>query len=121
MLLRNSKKVNKEISKSVVMSLLWEFFEFEVDCTLHKDMQKDTWISEIATVPLETNTVGEITIISPIEKVTVNDGEIVLPGYLDIGLYDTMEDLIVTFIGAVAFNLFAAIYSKNMQALFSDF
>lgn len=81
-------------------------------------MQKDTWISEIATVSLETNTVGEITIISPIENVTVNDGEIILPGYLDIGLYDTMEDLIVTFIGAVAFNLFAAIYSKKTCRLY---
>lgn len=101
------------IAFSVMIGVLWEFFEFGVDCTLHKDMQKDTWISEIATVSLETNTVGEITIISPIENVTVNDGEIILPGYLDIGLYDTMEDLIVTFIGAVAFNLFAAIYSKK--------
>lgn len=89
-----------------------------MDCTLHKDMQKDTWISEIATVSLETNTVGEITIISPIENVTVNDGEIILPGYLDIGLYDTMEALIVTFIGAVAFNLFAAIYSKKTCRLY---
>lgn len=40
---------------------------------------------------------------------------IVLDGYLDIGLYDTMEDLLVTFVGAVAFNLFAAVYAKKHQ------
>ena len=28
-------------------------------------------------------------------------------------MYDTMEDLFVTFIGAVAFNLFAAMYAKK--------
>lgn len=62
---------------------------------------------------MDTGTGGEIITIFPIEKVTVNDDKVVLDGYLDIGLYDTMEDLFVTFVGAVAFNLFASIYSKK--------
>ena len=36
-----------------------------------------------------------------------------LDGYLDIGLNDTMEDLIVNFIGAITFNVFGFIYLKN--------
>ena len=67
----------------------------------------------ISTVSLEVGSDSRVTTISQIEKVTINDGEAVLNGYLDIGLYDTMEDLFVTFVGAVSFNLFAAIYSKK--------
>ena len=78
---------------------------------MKKDMQKDTWVSEISTVSLEAGSDSRVTTISQIEKVTINDGEAVLNGYLDIGLYDTMEDLFVTFVGEVSFNLFAAIYS----------
>ena len=34
-------------------------------------------------------------------------------GYLDIGLIDTMNDLIVNFIGAIVFSIFGYIYTKN--------
>ena len=101
------------VSSSMLIGVLWEFFEFGVDRIMKKDMQKDTWVSEISTVSLNTGFDSRVTTISPIEKVTINDGEAVLNGYLDIGLYDTMEDLFVTFVGAVSFNLFAAIYSKK--------
>lgn len=99
------------ISFSMLIGVLWEFFEFGVDRILKKDMQKDTWVNEISTVSLGPG--NEVITISPIEKVTVNDGEVVLNGYLDIGLYDTMEDLFVTFVGALSFNLFASIYGKK--------
>lgn len=101
------------ISFSMLIGVLWEFFEFGVDRILKKDMQKDTWISEISTASFDTGSGSGVTIISPIETVTINDGEFVLNGYLDIGLYDTMEDLFVTFVGAISFNLFAAIYNKK--------
>lgn len=101
------------VSFSMLIGVLWEFFEFGVDRILKKDMQKDTWVSEISTVSLDTGSDNEIVTISPIEKVTVNDGDVVLDGYLDIGLYDTMEDLFVTFVGAISFNLFASIYSRK--------
>ncbi len=101
------------VSFSMLIGVLWEFFEFGVDCILKKDMQKDIWVSEISTISFDTSTGCEVITISPIEKVTVNDGKVVLNGYLNIGLYDTMEDLFVTFVGAIAFNLFASIYSKK--------
>ena len=101
------------VSFSMLIGVLWEFFEFGVDRIMKEDMQKDTWVSEISTVSLDAGSDSRVTTISQIEKVTINDGEAVLNGYLDIGLYDTMEDLFVTFVGAVSFNLFAAIYSKK--------
>jgi len=33
-------------------------------------------------------------------------------GYLDIGLYDTMKDMFVNFIGAVVFSIFGFFYAK---------
>ena len=36
-----------------------------------------------------------------------------LGGYLDIGLVDTMKDLIVNFIGAVTFSVIGFFYVKN--------
>ena len=51
----------------------------------------------------------------PIESVIVNgeDWTEELGGYLDIGLIDTMEDLVVNFIGAVVFSVFGFLYVKN--------
>ena len=122
-ILNRSKKVTFQLSPlfvsivafcfSMTIGVIWEFFEFGVDRVLKKDMQKDTWINEISTVSFDTGSGSGVTTISPIEKVSINDGEVVLNGYLDIGLYDTMEDLFVTFVGAISFNLFAAIYNKK--------
>ena len=103
------------VSFAMMIGVLWEFFEFGMDYFFGMDTQKDTWIYEFSTVALDPLQTGNLTTISPIESVSINNGEIVLDGYLDIGLYDTMEDLFVTFIGAVAFNLFAAVYAKKHQ------
>lgn len=101
------------VSFAMLIGVLWEFFEFGMDYFFGMDTQKDTWIYGFSTVSLDPLREGNITTISPIESVSINHGEIILDGYLDIGLYDTMEDLFVTFVGAVAFNLFAAVYAKK--------
>ena len=36
-----------------------------------------------------------------------------IQGYLDIGLNDTMEDLLVNFIGTSIFSIFGYLYVKN--------
>ena len=41
------------------------------------------------------------------KEITINNG------YLDIGLNDTMEDLIVNFIGAVIFSIIGLLYIKG--------
>ena len=43
----------------------------------------------------------------------VNGQELGLGGYLDIGLIDTMNDLIVNFIGAVVFSCVGFVYVKS--------
>ena len=43
----------------------------------------------------------------------MNGNSLGLSGYLDIGLMDTMKDLIVNFIGAVVFSVFGYFYVKG--------
>ena len=51
--------------------------------------------------------------IDGITSVTINGQELGLGGYLDIGLYDTMGDLFVNFIGAVVFSTIGYFYIKQ--------
>ena len=44
-------------------------------------------------------------LVEGISDVVINGTELGLGGYLDIGLYDTMEDLFINFLGAAAFSL----------------
>ena len=89
---------------SVAVSALWEFYEFGADQLLGLDMQRDTFITAIDSRLLSSdlNTVGSI---SNIESVTVNGIE--LAGYIDIGLIDTMMDMLVETLGAL---IYAAFY-----------
>ena len=98
---------------SMTVGVLWEFFEFSMDYLFHMDMQKDTIISSITSVMLDpTNRNIPITI-DNITSVAVNGQDLGFNGYLDIGLYDTMEDLFVNFIGALTFSVFGYFYIKH--------
>ena len=98
---------------SMTVGVLWEFFEFGMDRLFHMDMQKDTVVNSITSVMLDpTNKNIPITIDS-ITSVTVNGQELGFGGYLDIGLYDTMADLFVNFIGAVVFSTIGYFYIKH--------
>ena len=46
-------------------------------------------------------------------KTKDNKQYIIEDGYLDIGIIDTMKDLLVNFIGAIVFSIFGYIYIKN--------
>lgn len=96
---------------SMTIGVLWEFFEFGVDQIFHADMQKDTYVSEINSVMFDETRKNKVVNVK-IDSVIVN-GE-VWPGYLDIGLIDTMKDLIVNAIGAITFSVIGYItISKN--------
>lgn len=98
---------------SMTVGVLWEFFEFGMDRLFHLDMQKDTVVQSITSVMLDpTNSNTPITIDS-IHSVAVNGNDLGFDGYLDIGLYDTMEDLFVNFIGAVTFSVIGYFYIKH--------
>lgn len=98
---------------SMTVGVLWEFFEFGMDRLFHLDMQKDTVVQSITSVMLDpTNSNTPITI-DGIHSVAVNGNNLGFDGYLDIGLYDTMEDLFVNFIGAVTFSVIGYFYIKH--------
>lgn len=92
---------------SMTIGILWEFLEYGMDVIFLADMQKDTFISTISTVAL--NPDGKnVPVVIPIESVVVNGK--VWPGYIDIGLHDTMEDLLVNFVGALIFSVIGMLY-----------
>ena len=98
---------------SMTIGVLWEFFEFGMDRLFHMDMQKDTIVHTISSVMLDpTNSNIPITI-DGITSVAVNGQDLGFTGYLDIGLYDTMEDLFVNFIGATVFSVIGYFYLKH--------
>lgn len=97
---------------SMTVGVLWEFFEFGSDMLLHTDMQKDYVIKSITSVTLDPTKNNIPITIKDIDSVIINGEDLGLGGYLDIGLIDTMKDLIVNFIGAVTFSIFGFFYVK---------
>ncbi len=98
---------------SMTIGVLWEFFEFSVDRLFHMDMQKDTIVHTISSVMLDPTNKNIPITIDGITSVAVNGKNLGFDGYLDIGLYDTMEDLLVNFIGALTFSIFGYFYIKR--------
>ncbi len=97
---------------SMTIGVLWEFFEFGADVLFLTDMQKDTVVTNISSVLLNPEPINKSIIIKDITETVVNGQPLGINGYLDIGLYDTMKDLFVNFIGAVTFSLFGFFYTK---------
>lgn len=98
---------------SMTVGVIWEFFEFGCDWLFHTDMQKDTIINTIASVTLDPTKSNTAVVIDNITQATVNGKDLGLGGYLDIGLYDTMKDLFVNFIGALVFSVIGFFYVKG--------
>lgn len=98
---------------SMTIGVLWEFFEFGMDQFFMLDMQKDWIVNDISTVMLDPTGGNTPVIINGINEVVVNGQELGLGGYLDIGLVDTMKDLLVNFVGAVVFSFFGYWYVKT--------
>ena len=101
---------------SMTIGVLWEFFEYGMDRYLRLDTQKDRIVNVISTVKLDPNNDNKAVIIDNIKEthIITDDDEIVIEGgYLDIGINDTMKDLMVNFIGAVCFSTIGYLYIKN--------
>ncbi len=98
---------------SMTIGVIWEFFEFGMDMIFGLDMQKDTVISAFSSVVLDPTASNHPIRISDITDVAVNGVSLGIPGYLDIGLIDTMKDLLVNFIGALLFSFVGYFYIKN--------
>lgn len=104
---------------SMTIGVVWEFFEYKMDNTFNLDMQKDEYIYNIKTVTLDPENDNNVVKIDNIDKVVIYDKDnkelVNLDGYLDIGLHDTMEDLLVNFVGAFVFCIFGYLYIINNE------
>lgn len=103
---------------SMTVGVLWEFFEYFGDSFLGLDMQKDTVLQAIRTVELDPTRSNKVIAVKDIADVILVHGDgtqtaLSLGGYLDVGLNDTMKDLIVNFIGATVFSVIGYFYVKE--------
>ena len=97
---------------SMTVGVLWEFFEFSMDWFFAMDMQKDWILSSINSVKLNP-TGANVPIHVDVQSVVINGETWNLGGYLDVGIVDTMKDLMVTFVGAVVFSIIGILYLKH--------
>lgn len=105
-------KVMFAISFALGLSVLWEFFEYSCDHLIGSDMQKDTIITTIRSYFLGTK-IGEIGTIESITKITINGEEMPFNGYLDIGLIDTLTDLLMALIGSAVLSIYTLIADNH--------
>ena len=89
-----------------------------MDSLWHLDMQKDTVINAIHTVNLDQTLSNTVVHVRDVADVIVvhSDGTqeaLGLGGYLDIGIIDTMKDLLVNLVGAVVFSIIGYVYVKT--------
>lgn len=99
---------------SMMIGVIWEFFEYKMDVYFDMDMQKDTVVNKINSVNFDPDGLNNVHHIE-IESVVINgeDWQEEYGGYLDIGLHDTMSDLLVNFYGAFTFSVIGYFYSKQ--------
>ena len=97
----------------MTIGVLWEFFEFGMDWFFHSDMQRDTVIHAIYSASLDPTRSNKVETIQGIQDVLINGGSLGVGGYLDIGLIDTMKDLLVNFVGAVVFSVTGFFYARS--------
>lgn len=119
-ILNDNEKIQFELSPmfvaivafcfSMTIGVLWEFFEFGLDQFIGTDAQKGTIIQSFNTVLLTPD--GSMTSFKNIQQVMIDGVALPIQGYLDIGLIDTMQDLIVNFIGAAVFSVLGYLYIR---------
>ncbi len=135
-LLNNSPKFHISLSPSFVavvafcfsmtVGVVWEFFEFGMDMIFHTDMQKDFIVNSIYTVTFDPDGLNEVVKVPGItETVLIQNGEEIyrFSGYLDIGIIDTMKDLLVNCVGAIIFSIIGYFYiiGRNKGVFASKF
>ena len=94
---------------SMTIGVIWEFFECGMDLFFNMDMQKDFIVQNINSVTLDPQQAGTVIrlkeIVSTVIRTASGESVTVNGGYLDIGILDTMKDLLVNLIGAVVFSI----------------
>lgn len=94
---------------SISISVFWEFYEYVSTSLTDKDMMADTIVNEIHSGILS-GVHAETLKIDGITQTVIYYGEgqsYVIDGYLDIGLLDTMSDLIICTVGTLVYSILA--------------
>ena len=102
---------------SVFIAVVWEIFEYSSDVFLHSDMQADTVIDSIVTKINRTDGIADA--YEGITETVVNGQSLGIQGYLDIGLIDTMHDMIIETVGALIFSVYVLI-DRNRHPMIQD-
>lgn len=103
---------------SMAISVAWEFVEFSADMLLNTDMQDDSIVYEINSYSFG-KAIGEVGRLDNVHSVTINGKPLPFEGYLDIGLIDTMADMLLETLGAVVFVLIY-IFDKGKHSLIKE-
>ncbi len=105
---------------SMTIGVIWEFFECSMDLFFDMDMQKDFIVEEFSSVTLDPQQAGNVIQVQGITDTVIHtrSGQsfTVNGGYLDIGILDTMKDLLVNLIGAVVFSTIGYISLKTSRS-----
>ena len=106
---------------SIAAGVSWEFCEYGMDKFFLMDTQKDTNINEISSLKINDGKYKP-KIIKDIEYTIIynkdlfgNIQETRINGYLDIGINDTMKDLLSMRLGAFIFTTCAYLYLKEKR------
>ncbi len=99
------------IAFSLAVALLWEMFEYAGTSFLGMDMQEDTIIYNIRSFLLagSHNDIVELDNITQTIIYYGNGQQWVIDGYLDVGLQDTLDDMLVCLIGSLVLPIALAV------------
>ena len=102
---------------SITVGVVWELIETAGDTFFAQDMQKDYIVTSFSSVTLDPTQSQKLVHVNNITRTLIYtaDGTVytIDGGYLDIGRQDTMKDLFVNVLGALAFSIIGYIYVKR--------
>lgn len=98
-------------SFAMMIESVWEISEFCIDRVFNQDMQKDTIINEITSTYFSTS--GDTPVKLKVNDVIVDGISFYSKygGYIDIGLYDTISDMVCALVGS---GIFIIIFKKRL-------
>ncbi len=115
---------------SIAISGLWELWEFTSDSLFHTDMQKDTILYDLPPSYVISEALGGgVGELKPVDDVQILVNGTTLGYYVDLGLIDSMKDILVETAGAAIYTLiyvivrgkyFVFVPSKKEPALVLD-
>lgn len=101
---------------SLACAMVWELYEYFSSTFFGFDMQEDSVINSFTSYYLSGTHSGGVTL-DNITKTIIYYGDnqtfVVEGGYLDTGLFDTLSDLIVCFIGSIVYTILVLVGKKS--------